>query len=240
MNDHSDRLGFILRTSVLLLCAVCLGKLNADPITLDNNPSVEPGAQSSISASAPLTNTIEVDVNSLPYDTPLDASDSVHDSRLTPNLTTSGLDLGFEEAIDSEAQSGTDASGVIYFEAGSGVSYSIAGSLTITSSDSMASINAQLTDLTQSSVVYAYQNMSLMGTGGSLALDSSGGSLSGSLTSGDVYSFYADEATNDGGGLENLNGSIGITFSDAPEPSTYAMLLGGMALLVLFARRRLA
>ena len=216
-----------------LLAIACSGTLSADPISLDNYPSVSPSIFSYVVAGEPSYGS-DIRVNSLPFVT-VAISDPNGSSILTNDLTTSGLNFGFSE---SSVSADAFAQGSIIFQAGSGSTFSISGSLALTSATGTgggAGLETRLQDLTQGQYVYDYA-MSVSQGPGSLVLDTSGGSLSGSLTSGDVYVFLADESTYYGmNGPASGTGNIDINFAQAvPEPSTYSIVLGGMALLFFY------
>jgi hypothetical protein len=241
VGDHSILRPAVLRASVAIFSAIiCVGKLQADPIALDNNSI---GGQSILDAEVRFSPGYQADVNSLPYNAPISASSAFQSASLTDNLTTSGFSFGYSAAIGQQfgPDGGGGSGGSIFFQAGAGTTYSIVGSLVETGDFSYTEggLGVLLFDLTQSQTVYSYSESV---SAGSLNLDSSWGPLSGLLTSGDVYRFYADVGLRSvqSADSSSLVGNVGITFTQSvPEPSTYALLLAGMALLAFYRCRRL-
>ena len=239
MSKHCGQFSLIGRaTALLFLTAACFGKLNAQIITLYNNPSA--GQQSYVEVSIGST-VSDADVNSLPYLTPASTQDSdFNSSILTNDLTTSGLSFGYSEVSISDD---VGSRGPIYFQAGAGVTYSITGSFTA-SGDGEGVGYIELHDVTEGLSNLYFSGDTVDGSGTYVFGSSTDGgqSPSGELTAGDVYSFFASAgASNTVRGPESLSGNFDISFAqEVPEPSTYAMLLVGMVFLLFWGRRKLA
>lgn len=253
-------------TTGFLLAAVAVSgfgsRTSAAPIAA-LNPG---GYQSTVAAFASdddAGTTTTNDVNSLPYSTPAAVTDGFNSSTTTPTLTNSALNFNFsQQIIDTDiGTSKTSGDGDIFFTAGANTTYSIAGSMTVTGDDIQGNLVTSLYDITTSTSLYDYnQNLFNPGAGvveatgqlgesSTLTLDSSGGSLTGSLNAGDTYEFYAYQEM-DNEFDPGLTGNVGLTLnqltapgggSSVPLPSAAA---SGLAALlgvgILLSRRKIA
>ena len=202
--------------------------LHAAPITLDNSG----GNQSTVQAFASDDDngtTVTNDVNTLPFTTPTTVTDGQSTSTVTSTLTTSALNFGFNQTLlDTEAPTETSGEGDIFFKAGTNVTYSISGSMTVTGDFVQGELATSLYDVTTSTYAYNYDQFTgFVGIGAqpalipvgsaTLTLDTRGGSLSGSLNAGDTYEFDAYQDMNDFVD-PNLTGNVGISFSQLQAP----------------------
>jgi len=195
-----------------LLAAVAVSgfgiRTNAAPIA-----SLNPGGnQSTVSAYASdddAGTTVTNNVNSLPYSTPVTSTDGANSSTVTPTLTNSGLNFAFSQSIlDVESPSQTSGTGDVFFTAGANTTFSIAGSMTLNGDNyNQYTYNSEL----------VAQAVEPIGDSSTLTLDTSGGSLTGSLNAGDSYEFYAyqemDNETDPG-----VTGNVGLTLSQVAPP----------------------
>jgi hypothetical protein len=215
-----------------LLAAVAVSgfgiRTNAAPIA-----SLNPGGnQSTVSAYASdddAGTTVTNNVNSLPYSTPVTSTDGANSSTVTPTLTNSGLNFAFSQSIlDVESPSQTSGTGDVFFTAGANTTFSIAGSMTLNGDFIEGNLVTSLYDVTTSTYLYNYnqytynselvaQAVEPIGDSSTLTLDTSGGSLTGSLNAGDSYEFYAyqemDNETDPG-----VTGNVGLTLSQVAPP----------------------
>ncbi len=191
--------------------------VQAAPIGLGVGSSVKAGANITVVGSGTVTSN---DVNSLPFNTPTSATMGDAMSTVDSDITVNHIRFGFTQSIASSGS--TDGVGEIHFVAGEGVTYTIGGDLTLTGFGAFGELATSLFDVTKGLFVYQYDqfaNNFLQGSFSAnseeivsvLTLDTSGGSLTGSLIAGDSYIFRADENMNN---LSDpaLVGKVGIAF----------------------------
>lgn len=235
------------------------GRLHADPITL--------GTGSSVSATAHdfnLDQTTTDNVTSLPFVKTTAATAGTASSSVLSNLTTSGFSFSYTQSIPS-LDGDAEGKGDMFFTAGAGTTFAIAGSMTSLGIDYTQELAASLFDVTAGSFVYDYDKTvdnfiacgmsvvpetfvsSFMSVSSStLTLDTTGGALSGALVAGHSYEFIAFQ------GIDNTNidptssGNITITFAQQapsgsiPLPLSAAAALLPLALAGAFVLRRRA
>jgi hypothetical protein len=237
------------------------GRTYADPITLANGG----GNQSNVQAFASDDDggtTSTNNVNSLPFTTPTTVADGDNSSTVNSALSTSALNFGYiQEIDDTESPSQTSGEGDIFFKAGANVTYSIAGSMTVTGDFVEGELATSLYDVTTSTYAYNYdQDTGFVGLSArpatpvgssTLTLDTSGGSLTGSLNAGDTYEFDAYQEMDNEFGDPNLTGNVGISFNQLQSPGGGSSVplpsaaMSGLASLlglgiVLAGRRKIA
>jgi hypothetical protein len=218
------------------------GSLHAQFITLST--SFPSAISADVSLNGGTTTEATNEITSLPYATPatetitslVEPFDSVT-STITPAVSSSDLDFGYAA---SSPDATSEASGLadIFFIADSNAAFSLTGSMALTAG--AGEIHVFLADDTANHQLYS-SDISPVGAG-TTTLDSMGGSLTGNLTAGDLYEFKAFEGLSRVAAA-SLTGSVDLTFSpgppETPEPSTYAMMLGGLALFGFCVRRKL-
>jgi len=262
----------ISRLGVHFLGALALvgmaGQLRAQPITL--------GSGSNVSASATGADlqdpTTTDNVTSLPYTGTTSETDGNASSSVDANLSTSSFNLGYTQSISplltavqtgltpaSLLGSSTQGDADIFFTAGSNASFSLSGYQTVTGIGASDELNVYLYDATQGTYVYDYDQTSSNGAGiliapaislstcsNTLTLDTSGGPLSGALTAGDNYEFYASESMSSGAVIDpNLTGNVTLNLSQSlgssvPLPRSAPAALLPLLLAGLIARRRVS
>jgi hypothetical protein len=176
------------------------------------------------------------------------------------NLTTSALNFTFTQELDDvESPGDTSGTGDIFFKAGANVTYSIAGTMELDGDFVEGELATSLYDVTTSTFAYNYDqttsNVVVVvkpaisgGPSSTLTLDTSGGSLTGSLNAGDTYEFNAYQEMDNDVGDPSLNGNVGISFSQlqapgggssAPLPSAaWSGLVSLLGLGIVLASRR--
>ena len=220
----------------LLFAGGIAASLQADPITLGSGSIVRAIASDTLL----LSNTDKTNqVNSLPYTTPTTAVNGLSTSTVASNITTGGISFIFTQTIESAGQ--TDGIADIHFTAGQGVTFSLSGDLRLTGFGAVGELITNLFDVTTNTFVYSYgkkiDTFTPIGEASIslLTLDTSGGSLTGSLTTGDSYVFHVNENMNN---LSDpaLAGNVAIVFAQQPVIVGPAAPLpaggwGGMALI---------
>jgi len=192
-------------------------------ITLDtvNTSTADASVYSTIESDYNTTGKI---VSSLPYTDPSTADGATGDfSTVTPNLSDSALDFTYSQTLTNAADYFADSDGDIFFVAGPNTAFSLTG--TQTSDGTTDELYVQLVDRTAQQQIF---NADLRNSS-TLSLGSN--PITGVLTPGDTYEFFADENMHNGQGPDpTLAGSVLLTFSQAvPEP-TAALLLVGAAI----------
>jgi hypothetical protein len=209
--------------------------LHADPIALATGSTIN------ASVSVPETDpTTTADVTSLPYATSTSESESGQSSIVTPALTTGEFSFAFSQTVTAALMASiaspgivsdsdtADGNGDLFFTAGPNTQYAITGSLASSTSDDQ--LYAYLQDTTTGAApIYSYSNSG----GPALTLDSTGGPLTGPLTAGNTYEFYADENSSASGQIVS-----DLTFTQAvPEPAMGIIVLAGAAVAKRSRRR---
>jgi hypothetical protein len=262
----------ISRLGVHFLGALALvgmaGQLRAQPITLGSGSNVSASATGGADFQDPTTTD---DVTGLPYSNTTSETDGNASSSVDANLSTSSFNLGYTQSIslNTAVQTGltpavpsgegsTQGDADIFFTAGSNASFSLSGYQTVTGMDVCDELNVYLYDATQGTYVYDYDQTSSNGAGiliapaislstcsNTLTLDTSGGPLSGALTAGDNYEFYASESMSASPADPNLTGNVTLNLSQSlgssvPLPRSAPAALLPLLLAGLIARRRVS
>jgi hypothetical protein len=242
------------------------GQLRAQPITLGSGSNVSASATGGADFQDPTTTD---DVTGLPYSNTTSETDGNASSSVDANLSTSSFNLGYTQSIslNTAVQTGltpavpsgegsTQGDADIFFTAGSNASFSLSGYQTVTGIGASDELNVYLYDATQGTYVYDYDQTSGNASLGivpdlesiesnMLTLDTSGGPLSGALTAGDNYEFYASESMSASPADPNLTGNVTLNLSQSlgssvPLPRSAPAALLPLLLAGLIARRRVS
>ncbi|MGD0816406.1 MAG: hypothetical protein ABSA83_22675 [Verrucomicrobiota bacterium] len=178
--------------------------------------------------------TLDGKVHSLPYATATTSTESTVSSTVTPAYSTSSLSVSFSQSTP-DAQSVSSGEGTNYFTATGAADYSIAGSATMTGGPHIGGeLALSLYDATTSTYLYQYDYGEGFPGSGSLALTadlSQNGSLTDSLTSGDVHELDALDALDNLQGAQTLTGTTTLSLTGSvnqvPEPATISLLATG-------------
>lgn len=230
-----------------LLAALGVSNLQADPITYD--PTGGSGIYQDAGSATPGNqgdNEAYSGVYSFPYAGSTTATYGTATGTTTAALTTS--DLSFDvvgDAPDISGYGGTSVFSYIYFIAGSGTNYAISGSDTLLSITTNGGFSVELFDRTANTQLY-YASDDPTGLGTTDLTDFGAGNSTGALTEGDHYFFYisasfvgGERALRPKPGPGSGTGEFSVAFTQTPEPSTWAMMLLGFAILGIYARRKL-
>lgn len=208
------------RTALKWLSALAVlglsAPLYAAPITLATGSTVKAIAEQDNG------NTKTDNVTALPFSQTTSAADGDTTSTVISNLTDSKFNFDFSQNIPDFFH--TSGIGDIFFTAGQSVTFSIAGFQTTFGGEYSQTLHVFLHDITAATSIYDYDNTlnvrSSGEQGSTLTLDSTGGSLTGSLIEGHLYEFSAlqeMEVFTDPTGTGNVNISFAQT-NPGPGP----------------------